>query len=654
MPGRVAAPPASRRATTPTVRAAVAIAEAMFSRAMQPPPEERLSWIATEIEDFVSRSGVRAGFVLWALIWVVTLLAPLLSGRLAQLGSLPLDQRLRALERLEARFGAPLLAVKAMLCLVYYEQSEAAADVGFDGRCLVAPAAPPGPQDPPGHAVVEGHLLEDDLEDGADVVVVGSGAGGAVVAAHLAEAGHDVIVVEQGPHVPQERYGKMRPSETMRWLWRDGGLTAAIGLGDTPVINVMTGECIGGSSVLTGGVCFRTPGAVLREWSEVLGLDGLSESAMVPYFEDVERAVHVEEVPVAMRSRSTSLFAAGAERLGHPLKPMRRNTRGCTGCGRCNFGCPEDAKMSVDRTYLKRALAAGARVYSDLDVQEVTTHGARASGVAGRLRNGPRRSPGNRFRIRAKRVVLAAGAFCTPSLLGRSGIGRQSGQVGHNLTLHPSFRMMARFDEKVEGWKGALQSAYSDAYDREGIQMNSLFVPPGILAGTMPGLGDDQAARAQLIPHLAIFGGMIHDDPGGRVLHAFGQRAMTYRMSRRDSRTVSRVLSLTAETFFAAGAREVFLPVLGFPPCDADRFRALDLDGLPRRRLECSSQHPLGTARMGTSAEHAVVDPDGACWELAGLYVADGSIVPTSLGVNPQETIMAMATRIAWKLRERK
>jgi choline dehydrogenase-like flavoprotein len=147
---------------------------------------------------------------------------------------------------------------------------------------------------------------------------------------------------------------------------------------------------------------------------------------------------------------------------------------------------------------------------------------------------------------------------------------------------------------------------------------------------------------------------MIHDDPGGRVHHALGQRVMTYRMSRRDSRTVSRVLSLTAETFFAAGAREVFLPVLGLAPCDPDRFRALDLDRLPRRRLECSSQHPLGTARMGVSAERAVVDPDGRCWELGGLYVADGSVMPTSLGVNPQETIMAMATRIAWKLRDRK
>lgn len=501
--------------------------------------------------------------------------------------------------------------------------------------------------------ILEGRSLTDDLQDAADVVVIGSGAGGAVVAAHLAEAGQSVIVVEEGPHVPQERYGKMRPSETMRHIWRDGGLTAAIGIGQTPLINVMMGECIGGSSVLTGAVCFRTPGAVLREWSHDLGIVGLSEEAMAPYFEDVERAVHVEEVPLAMRSRSTELFALGAERLGHPLTPMRRNTKGCHGCGRCNFGCPEDAKMSVDRTYLRRAVAAGARIYSDLHVEHILRKGARAAGVTGRVRNGPNRAARSRFTIHGRRVVLAAGAFCSPLLLERAGIGRQSGQLGRNLTLHPGFRMMARFDERVEGWKGALQSAYCHTYEPERINMTGLFVPPGILAGTMPGVGDDQAARAALIPHLAVFGGMVHDDGGGRVHHLFGQRAITYRMSRRDSTAVSRVLSLMAETFFAAGAREIYLPVLGFGPCDADRFRSLDLDRLPRRRLECASQHPLGTARMGISAEHAVVDPDGQCYELEDLFVADGSIMPTSLGVNPQETIMAMATRIAWHLRER-
>ena len=500
--------------------------------------------------------------------------------------------------------------------------------------------------------IVEGREATSSVEASADVVVVGSGAGGAVVAAHLAEAGQSVVVVEEGPHVPHERYGRMRPSESLRHLWRDGGSTIAVGLGNTPVINVMMGECVGGSSVLTGGVCFRTPGSVLGHWAGSLRLHGLSEAAMEPYFEEVERAVHVEEVPLEHWSRSTTAFGRGANLLGHPLSPMRRNTKGCKGCGRCNFGCPEDAKLSVDRTYLRRAFAAGARLFSDARVERVTTDGSRATGVTGHFRKtAQRRAP--RFSIHARRVVLAAGAYCTPLLLLRSGVGRRSGQVGRNLTLHPSFRMMARFDERIEGWKGALQGAYAGAFEHERILMNALFVPPGVLAGTIPGIGDAHAERAALVPHLAVFGGMVHDEAGGTVHHVLGRRLITYRLSPADDAAVTRTLSLLGETFLAAGARELYLPILGLPPCDADGFRRIDLARVPRQKLECSSQHPLGTARMGVSADHAVVDPAGQCWELEELFVADGSIMPTSLGVNPQETIMAMATRIAFGLRER-
>jgi len=501
--------------------------------------------------------------------------------------------------------------------------------------------------------ITEGRTLTQDVEDQADVVVVGSGAGGATVAAHLAEAGQRVIVVEEGPWVTPERYGRMRPSESMRHLWRDAGLTMAFGLGNTPIINVMMGECIGGSSVLTGAVCFRTPAAVLGEWAQDLGLEDLDERGMEPYFEDVERAVHVEEVPEAMRSRSTVMFARGAAALGHPVRPLRRNTKGCHGCGRCNFGCPEGAKMSVDVTYLRRAIAAGARVYSDLQVERVTTRGARASGVTGLVRNGASKRKPTRFTIHARRVVLAAGAYCTPLLLERSGVGRQSGQVGRNLTLHPGFRMMARFDERIEGWKGSLQSAYCHEFERERINMVGMFVPPGILAATMPGVADQHADRAALIPHIAVFGGMVHDHPNGRVRHVLGRRFITYQLSDEDAEASARVLTLLGQTFFAAGAREVYAPVLGMGPCDADRFRRIDFRRIPRQTLECTSQHPLGTARMGISPEHAVVAPDGQTWELEELFVADGSIMPTSLGVNPQETIMAMATRIAWKLRDR-
>jgi len=170
----------------------------------------------------------------------------------------------------------------------------------------------------------------------------------------------------------------------------------------------------------------------------------------------------------------------------------------------------------------------------------------------------------------------------------------------------------------------------------------------------MPGIGAAHHERARQIPHLAVFGANVHDLGGGVVRRGLGREPfVTYRMSGKDRRSAVRGMQICAETFFAAGAREVFLPVLGLGGIDADRYRSLDIARIPARRYECASQHPLGTCRMGSSPDSSVVDPDAQAWGVKDLYVADGSITPTSLGVNPQLSIMTLATRIAWTLRER-
>lgn len=489
-----------------------------------------------------------------------------------------------------------------------------------------------------------------------DVVVVGSGASGAVVATELAEAGQRVVVLEEGPRVPASEYGPMRPSESLRHLWRDGGMTVAVGVGDSPVINVTMGRVVGGSSVLTGGVCFRTPDRVLDHWAKDKGLTEYAPRAMEPCFEEVERRIHVEEVPVEMRSRSTALFAEGLAKGGVELAPLKRNTKDCNGCGRCNFGCPHAAKLSVDLSYLPRAVAAGASIWSHCLVEKVLSKGGRAVGVRGRLLNRKGGARGDELTVHARRVVVACNAWHTPGILARSGVGRRSGVLGKKMTLHPGFRMIARFDEEVLGWRGAMQSAFSDAFEEAGITLVSLFVPVGVIAATMPGIGVAHTDNAHKMRHLAMFGGMIHDEGGG-TLHRLGARDpfATYRMGNKDRVSMNEIVRIMGDTFLAAGAREVFPPILGltggFTP---DAFRRFDFARMPARRFECSSQHPLGTARMGSAANHSVVDQDGRAWDLDELYVVDGSVLPTSLGVNPQESIMSVATRMAWRMRERR
>jgi choline dehydrogenase-like flavoprotein len=222
-------------------------------------------------------------------------------------------------------------------------------------------------------------------------------------------AGQRVIIVEEGPYYA--RRVRLSTDESMRRIWRESGLLAAIGLGQTPVIGLSAGRCVGGSSVLTGGVCFRIPSEVHAHWVRELGLDDLSEKGLEPAYTEVERRIRVVEVPASERSQSTQRFVRGAERLGIAMHPIKRNTEGCVGNGRCNFGCPSGAKLSVDVSYLPAAFSQGARIVSDALVERLIIDRGRAVGVRGRLLDGPQGSPSSPFQVRARAVVVACGTL---------------------------------------------------------------------------------------------------------------------------------------------------------------------------------------------------------------------------------------------------
>lgn len=498
--------------------------------------------------------------------------------------------------------------------------------------------------------IVRGRDLTDGFTESCDVVVVGSGAGGAVFARIAAEAGRDVIVLEEGGYYAPEEYGRFRPSESLARLGREGGMSAAIGLGDTPLIVVNMGRAVGGSSLWTGAVCFRIPDRVLDEWVREHGLTDLSPRHMESAFEEVERNLEVQEVPAAMISRSSALFAEGGRQMGVEFARLRRNTVGCDGCSRCTFGCPHGAKRSVDLSYLPQAREHGAVVYSDCLVERVVVERERAVGVRGRILGPPQGRPTHRFEVRAKLVVVACGTLHTPKLLATAGVGRASRQLGRNVTLHPGFRVTALFDEEVLGWRGAMQSITSDHFHEEGILLNSVYSAPSVLAAGMPGVGPTLARYARQMRHVAVFGGMVHDSAGGtiRSIPFSREPAVFYRMDPRDKARGIRAIALLAEMAFLAGAREVMIPMFGAPPIRTmDDVRRFASSAPPGPRLECFSQHPLGSARMATDALRGVVSSRGETFELGGLVVADGSVVPSSLGVNSQVPVMAMATRIA-------
>ncbi len=507
-----------------------------------------------------------------------------------------------------------------------------------------------------GDPIVHGRDLPRGFDEGCDAVVIGSGAGGAVVAALLAEAGRRVVVLEEGPYFAASEYQGWKVSDSVRRLFREAGMLTAFGVGETPIITITLGRAVGGSSVLTGGVCFRIPGEVHHRWVHDLGLDQLGERALEAAYEDVERRLSVREVPAAMRSESTRRFVEGAAKLGIRMDPIRRNTGDdCEGNARCNFACPVGAKRSVDVAYLPSATASGARVVSDALVRRVIVENGRAAGVEGVLLGGEAGAPSHRFRVRAPVVVAACGTLHTPLLLLASGLRDRASLVGQNITLHPAVRVVARFDDRIDGWNGALQSVYSDHYAAEGIKLVGVYSPVNMLAAGMPGVGPTLRRRVRDLPYCGVFGAMIHDEGGGRVRPGPGREPiLSYAMAPRDLARLRRSITILTEVATAAGAREVYTSIFGFPPIrSVDEARAMERARYDARRIECMAFHPLGSARASNDPRRGVVDQSGECFELPGLFVADGSILPTSIGVNSQVPIMAMATRIAWRLAER-
>ena len=480
-----------------------------------------------------------------------------------------------------------------------------------------------------------------------DVVVVGSGAGGAVVARELARAGRSVLVLEEGGHYTPDEYGAMTPSNSFRRIAREAGLSVAVGVGDTPLIATLAGKCVGGSSVLTGGVCFRIPDDVLHEWSTDLGLARMTPDELDPYFSEVERICKVDEVPAHLRSRSTELFLEGADKLGIPMKPLKRNTEGCRGAARCNFGCPHKAKMSVDVSFLPDAEAHGARIVADALVERIDVTGGRARGVRGRFLDGETGEPRVPFEIRAKVVVVACGSLHTPVLLRRSGL--DSPDIGRHLTLHPAFRVGALFDEDVSGWDGALQSVYSDHFQDRGITLVGVYTAVNVLAAAFPGIGREHRRLVKSLPNLAFFGGMVHDDGGGQVRRWISREPLVfYKMIERDKRRLLEGIHILARMAFAAGAREVLLPVFGMTTVKKEEDLAFLLEAkIPAGKVECTAFHPLGSAKMSRTEDGGVVKPTGETWAVENLFVCDGSVLPTSIGVNSQVPVMSIAMMLA-------
>jgi choline dehydrogenase-like flavoprotein len=478
----------------------------------------------------------------------------------------------------------------------------------------------------------------------ADVCVIGAGAGGAVVAAELAEGGADVVLLEQGAWHDPDGF-TARPPQMLARLYREAGQTLTLG---TPPILLPLGSGLGGTTLVNSGTCFRTPPHVLGRWREDFGLE-LDSETLERCFGRVEEALSVSEVTPELAGRNAAVSLRGARALGWSHGYLRRNARGCVGSGVCAFGCPTSAKQHTGITYVPRAERAGARVLTGAAVARIDVRGGLVRGVRARLTGGGRSETGvaGGVDVKTSRVVVAAGTIHTPLLLAANGIGGESGQLGRNLSVHPATAGFALMEEVVDMAKGVPQSFYVDEWAGEGIMFEGIAGPPSYAAMSLPLQGERHAAAMRSYRHLAQLGLMVSDSSRGRVRRAPGGGAgrplITYDLDQRDLARFRTGIGRMRELFESAGAREVYLPLPeGIAP---ERVRAKD--------LRLMAFHPLGTARADADPARGVVDSNLQVHGVEGLYVADGSVVPSSLGVNPQITIMALATRLAYHLLQR-
>lgn len=498
--------------------------------------------------------------------------------------------------------------------------------------------------------------LERDEHLECDVVIIGSGAGGAPLAKKLAQRGLAVVILEEGAHHTRRDFdGHALPA--VRKLYRGGGTLAALG---NAVIPVFAGRTTGGSTTINSGTCFRAPPEVLRAWVEETGASTLGPDALAPHFESVEHTLRVAPNPMDVLGGNARVVARGASRLGWSHAPLPRNAPGCDGQGICCFGCPTDAKQSTLVAYLPRALSAGAMLFSGARVDRILTRGGRVVGVvAEAARGGSDGSAGElvRLRVSARTVVVAGGAVPTPVLLLRNGLANGSGQVGRNLSLHPASYGMALFEERVDGFRAVPQGYGVHEFADRGLMLEGLFVPPDITAASFPGLGRDWTALVDRMEHLAAFGFMIRDTSRGRVRAGPGGRPLiTYYLNERDRRLVLEGHARVAEIFLAAGAIETRPGVSDMPPIRNERellrFVERGPDRYKARDLGLTAYHPLGSCRMGADPRRSVVRADHRSHDVEGLYVVDGSVLPGPPGVNPQVTIMALAEQAAGPIGE--
>jgi choline dehydrogenase-like flavoprotein len=493
--------------------------------------------------------------------------------------------------------------------------------------------------------------LTGDVELSCDVCIVGTGAGGSVLAAGLAEQGLRVVMMEEGSFRTRADWSMMQEAVSFPMLYQERGTRATADL----AITVLQGRSVGGGTTVNWTTCFRTPPRILEHWARVHGVEGLDAETMRPHFEAVEARLSIEPWHEHLVNNNNGSLRDGAEKLGWETQIIRRNVKGCANSGYCGFGCPVDAKQAMHLTYIPDALERGTVLYANTRADRFEVEGGRVTAVLGSVMD-PDRDVATpiRVRVKPKVAVCSGGAINSPALLMRSGLYSR-GNVGKRTLLHPVVAVVGEYEKRISGWYGAPQSITCHEFvdrgpDKVGFFLEVSPIHPMLAATASLLHGNELAALMQRQAYVAntialCVDGVLPGDVGGTVsLRPDGRPKLDYPIGEPLKEAFLEAHRAMARVQLAAGAREVgslhIDPVRMASEADLPKLDAASYGALEHTIF---SAHQMGGCAMGPDPATSVVDSTLRHHDIPNLFVVDGSVFPTALGVNPSESIYGLA-----------
>ena len=506
-----------------------------------------------------------------------------------------------------------------------------------------------------GWNVIDGAALEQDRTIEADVVIIGTGAGGGVAAEIMTAAGLSVVLIEAGRLKSSDEF-LLDEAEAYRDLYQEAaGRTSKDG-----AIAILQGRTVGGTTVVNWTSSFRTPEETLAYWQSQFGVAGMLRKEMDPWFEKMEARLGIEKwlVPNA----NNDVLKRGCEKLGWSWDLIPRNVRGCWNIGYCGMGCPTNAKQSMLVTTLPAAMEKGATLLHSTQAWQLEQDGKSVSAVTCRTLGKDKLPTGVTVSVKAKTVIAAGGGINTPALLLRSQVADPHQRIGKRTFLHTTTFCLGDYETSIDGYYGAPQSTYSDEFvwkhgvDGDmGYKLEVMPMHAGLISAVSATFGARSSEDMHRLPHLSSAIALLRDgfheqSVGGAVeLNDRGEPLLDYPLTEYVLEGARRTHLTMAEMHFAAGAKRVraghgdatFTSTLEQAKAQIEKL------AYKAGTVGLGSAHVMGGCALGSDETQCVADSDGRFKYLDNLYIFDGSVFPTSLGVNPQLTIYGMTARNA-------